>query len=321
MTIEIASEPILHADSQPGVGKSLLAPHLGYMVAQGRNVFGMRVREGKVFYVAAEDEHGMRNRVTALHKRHGDVDGFTLVGGVSDLLSRGSRDLRDLMAAVERERPALIFLDTLAMAFPGLEENTAEGMGRVVMAARWLTRWGAAVVLIHHDTKDGQQGLPRGHSLLNGALDMSIHLVRGDDGIVRGKLTKNRNGPCDLDMAFAIESTELGIDGDPVTASLCDELDAAHAPPAGKKLKPSETAALNVLTRLLSKRNRVTQSDWRDAYVSGCEVSAAGMRDSRRKAFKRSTMGLVQAGRVIFEGQFCRPANPFDELEGSSDGV
>lgn len=306
----------------PGVGKSLLAPHLGYMVAQGRHAFGMRTRLGNIFYVAAEDEHGMRNRVTALHKRHGDADGFTLVGGVSDLLSKGSRDRANLLAAVERERPALIILDTLAMAFPGLEENTAEGMGRVVAVARSLTKWGAAVMLIHHDTKDGQQGLPRGHSLLNGALDMSIHLTKGDDGIVRGKLTKNRNGPCDRDMAFTIESVELGIDGDgdPVTAGLCDELDAAHAP-AGQKLTPSAKAALNILADLMSEQSRVTEADWREVCVSGREVSATDRRDSRVKAFKRAVVELTDAGRVIFEGQFYRLANPFDEFEDESDGL
>lgn len=306
----------------PGVGKSLLGPHLGYMVAQGRFAFGMRTRPGKVFYIAAEDEHGMRNRVTALHKRHGDADGFTLVGGVSDLLSKGSRDLRDLRAAVERERPALIFLDTVAMAFPGLEENTAEGMGRVVAVARSLTKWGAAVMLIHHDTKDGQQGLPRGHSLLNGALDMSIHLTKDENGIVRGKLTKNRNGPCDRDLAFKIDSVELGIDsdGDPVTAGLCDELDAAHVSP-GAKLTPSAKAALDILARLLSKRSRVTEDVWRETCVAGREVSAADTRDSRRKAFKRAVAELTRGKRVIFEGQFCRLANPFDEFEGDDDAL
>jgi hypothetical protein len=305
----------------PGVGKSLLSPHLGYMVAQGRPTFGMRTRPGKVFYVAAEDEHGMRNRVTALRKRHGDANGFTLVGGVSDLLTKGSRNLKELAVAVERERPALIFIDTLAMAFPGLEENTAEGMGRVVGVARFLGQWGASVILVHHDTKDGQQGLPRGHSLLNGALDMSIHLVKDDDGIVRGRLTKNRNGPCDKNLAFKIDSVELGIDsdGDPVTAGLCGELDSAHAA-TGSRLTPSARAALDTLARLASTQKRVTENEWREECVSGREVSAADTHDGRRRAFKRAVVELVQTKRVIFKDQFCRVANPFDEFEDENEG-
>lgn len=83
---------------------------------------------------------------------------------------------------MKARKPALIVIDTIAMAFTGLEENDARSMGLEVAAARFLTKWGAAVPLIHHDTKDGMQGLPRGHSILNGALDMSLHLRRNDQG-------------------------------------------------------------------------------------------------------------------------------------------
>src|SRR5690606_10871152 len=105
-------------------------------------------------------------------------------------------------------------------------------MGRVVAAARALTKWGAAVILIHHDTKDGASGLPRGHSVLNGALDVSLHLTKGEGGIVRGNLTKNRNGSCERDLAFAIVTRALGTDGDGdvVTEALCYELDADAVP-------------------------------------------------------------------------------------------
>lgn len=177
----------------PGAGKSLLAPFLGYGMARGDRVFGHRTRAGGVLYVAAEDAHGMRGRVTALKDTHGDADGFRLVVGVSDLLNsqvagKPSPQLAALHKEVKARKPALIVIDTIAMAFPGLEENDARSMGLVVAAARSLTKWGAAVLLIHHDTKDGQQGLPRGHSILNGALDMSLHLKR-EGGVVTGRLT------------------------------------------------------------------------------------------------------------------------------------
>lgn len=138
----------------PGSGKSLLAPRLGYAVAQGAEVFGKRTRQGGVFYVAVEDGHGMRGRLSALRQDHGEANAFDLVSGVSDLLSK-SGELAELRNAVKTHRPALVIIDTLAVAFPGLEENTAEGMGQVVTAARSLTKWGAAVILIHHDTKAG----------------------------------------------------------------------------------------------------------------------------------------------------------------------
>src|SRR6266568_4446716 len=51
---------------QPGAGKSVLGPHMAYAVAQGRAIFGRRVRQGRVLYIAAEDGPGMRIRTRAL---------------------------------------------------------------------------------------------------------------------------------------------------------------------------------------------------------------------------------------------------------------
>jgi hypothetical protein len=86
---------------------------------------------------------------------------------------------------------------------------------------------------------------PRGHSLLNGALDMALHLTKDQSGIVRGKLTKNRNGSCDRDIAFRIATRSFGVDedGDPITAALAEELDQEIAP-RGPRLSASEQAAL-----------------------------------------------------------------------------
>ena len=87
----------------PGVGKSLIAPRLGYAVAQGSPVFGLKVRQGGVMYVAAEDETGMRARVAALREEYGDAPDFTLVGGVTSLFPDG--DHKALRAAVKARRP------------------------------------------------------------------------------------------------------------------------------------------------------------------------------------------------------------------------
>jgi len=304
----------------PGVGKSLLAPRLAYAVAQGQDIFGMRVRQGGVLYVAAEDQHGMRGRVAALRREHGDADNFALVAGVSDLLNKGSAHLKRLKAAVKDRRPSLVIIDTLAMAFPGLEENSAEGMSRVVAVARSLTRWGAAVILIHHDTKDGQQGLPRGHSLLNGALDVSVHLTRGEDDIVRAKLTKNRNGSTERDIAFTIGTQTLGLDedGDAITAALCHELDPGSVPERKDHLTPSAKAAYETFHDLLDGRDAVPEGELREACVCGRKVSASDNADSRRKAFKRAVEELTRKGKIIFgDGEFRPPEHgreSFDDL-------
>jgi len=306
----------------PGAGKSLISPHLGYAVAQGRSTFGMRTKQGRVFYVAAEDPHGMRGRVSALKLRHGEGDNFTLVEGVSDLLTKGSPDLAALMAAVEEHQPALIFVDTLAMAFPGLEENSAEAMGTVVAIARRLASHGSAVVLIHHDTKAGTP-TPRGHSLLNGALDVALQLfARDEHGVVRGKLSKNRNGACDRDIAFRIDTEAMGEDedGDPITFALVDELDAVAAKPS-ITLNKSERAAIEVLHRLRAVSSEVTETAWRDECISGRAVSSSSERPSRRKAFTRALGELTRKGAIYVIGETIHlPSdddgrNAFDDLD------
>jgi hypothetical protein len=301
----------------PGAGKSLFAPFLGYMVAQGQEAFQMCTKAGGVFYVAAEDSHGMRGRVKALKQAHGSAQAFRLVEGVSQLLTANPKDrapdLLALVEAVKAERPALIFIDTLAMAFPGLEENSAEAMGRVVAVSRLLTRWGAAVVLIHHDTKS-EGGTPRGHSLLNGALDVALHVKRDDEaGIIRGKLTKNRNGTCDRDIAFTIATENGGTDedGEPMTLPRCNPL---HGAPAKvKRLAPQPAAALKILE---SMAQPVSRDDWKRACMASDTVCANDKPDTRRKAFDRALQDLSRDGWVTSHDGFYSIRDGFDVSDG-----
>ena len=301
----------------PGAGKSLIAPFLGYMVAQGQEAFQMRTKAGGVFYVAAEDSHGMRGRVKALKQAHGSAQAFRLVEGVSQLLTATPKDrapdLLALVEAVKAERPALIFIDTLAMAFPGLEENSAEAMGRVVAVSRLLTRWGAAVVLIHHDTKS-EGGTPRGHSILNGALDVALHVKRDDEaGIIRGKLTKNRNGTCDRDIAFTIATENGGTDedGEHITLPRCNPL---HGAPAKvKRLAPQPAAALKVLEGMAQP---VSRDDWKRACMASDTVCANDKPDTRRKAFDRALQDLSRDGWVASHDGFYSIRDGFDVSDG-----
>lgn len=301
----------------PGAGKSLIAPFLGYMVAQGQEAFQMRTKAGGVFYVAAEDSHGMRGRVKALKQAHGSAQAFRLVEGVSQLMTanpdKTAPDLLALMEAVKAERPALIFIDTLAMAFPGLEENSAEAMGRVVAVSRLLTRWGAAVVLIHHDTKS-EGGTPRGHSILNGALDVALHVKRDDEaGIIRGKLTKNRNGTCDRDIAFTIATENGGTDedGEQITLPRCNPL--RGAPKKTEALPKSERAALDLLDR---EGGRLSEAEYKDAIVNGRDVSASDNPKSRRDVATRAIRGLLDKKRINFRNGFYSICDGFDHLPG-----
>ncbi len=312
----------------PGAGKSVMAPRLAYAVAQGETIFGLRTRQGGVFYVAAEDESGMAGRVTALHHDLGEANGFRLVRGCADLFSpgqvasKGSPHLQALRRAVKAERPRLVVIDTLAMAMPGLEENDAAGMVRVVAIGRALARWGAAVIFIHHGTK-AEGSTPRGHSVFNGALDFSIQVKAADQsGIARGVIRKNRNGPPDLDIAFRIGSREVGrdVDGEPVTAPICEPCSAREAEPV-PRLSPAQLAALDLVDRMADKTGQVAESDWRAAAIEGAEVSASDNRDNRRRAVTRALQDLTRLKLVtVKDGRIARHHSSGSAWDFDDDG-
>jgi AAA domain len=286
----------------PGAGKSVIAPYLAYAVAQGREVFGRRVRPGRVLYVPAEDTHGMKARIHALMLEQGDAPDFRLAEGIGDLFSPTSPDRQALRDAVVGFQPALIVIDTLAAAFPGLRENEAEDMGRAVDFLRSLTATGAAVVLVHHCPK-ADESTPRGHSSLNGAADVGLRLNR-DGTMVRGGLSKNRNGASDATLSFSIRSERIDEDedGDAITAPILEEADASGHVRLGR----AEGMARKFLTDLIASEGKplpagrdfptgplgVSMERWR-AECASRGLSASDKADSARKAFVRAAEGLT----------------------------
>ena len=220
----------------PGAGKSMLAPMMGYRVALGLPVFGMRSRPGRVLYMAAEDVDGMSLRVKALEGELGHTDNFGLVD-ISNL--RDDAESADLMATVRTWKPTVVVVDTVGAAWAGMSENDSAEMGIVVALSRRIAETGASVVLVHHTAKQSD-GTPRGHGSLNGTLDWCLVLGdKTDDGIVRCKVAKNRAGTSDLDIAFSQRAVTLGHDedGDPLTAPMAVEL-AARPLAERKPVKP-----------------------------------------------------------------------------------
>ena len=297
----------------PGAGKSVLAPWIGYHVAQGADVFGRKTKAGPVLYIAAEDDRGLAQRVHALRDRLGPAPDHNVVWGVSDLLTaeKGERyaaqvqRLRDL---AEDLKPRLVIIDTIAAAFPGLEENDAAAMGRVQQAARLLSKVRnvrPAVLLIAHDAKAGG-GLVRGHSILNGDLDVSVALTPSESGVVTARATKNRNGPLDVELAFRVVGHQIGEDelGDPVTVATLEPADPAEAKAKPTDGRPTgQPGKLLALAEYLASEGgkldqieRVGKEELREAGMEHAAVSTADSHDSRKKAFNRALNALLEGG-------------------------
>ena len=293
----------------PGAGKSVVAPYLAHAVAMGREVFGRRVRPGVVLYIAAEDGSGMKLRATALRGLHGDTSGFRVVAEPVDLMGDGTKDtphLEELRDIARRLGVALVVVDTLAAAFPALDENDGRSMGRVVKVLRdlgapapasaGLPTWpGAAVVAVHHAAKGGGS-TPRGHGVLDGAADVTMRIeVPEDRAKPRSvKLGKNRNGSSLAGFAFTIRAETLGQDedGDDITAPVAEEAEAEEGSPtvsdAESRAKAEGRLRDDVKLLLRELRNLAAMAD---AIAPELGMPAV-------QAVRRATLcgGLVRAG-------------------------
>ena len=306
---------------QPGAGKSTLAPHVAYAVAQGRPVFGLRTTAGRALYIAAEDYSGVKKRVGALGLRYGHTDDCAVVecGNLREPEQRA-----ELAATVAEFKPALIVLDTIAAAFAGMVENDSQDMGAVVDFARKLAATGAAVLLIHHPAKQGD-GTPRGHGVLNGTLDMVLTLAPDDvtdpDTIVRGQTPKNRNGTTGREFAFRKEVLTLGTDheGDAITTTLPREVepDSAAKP---VKLSRTEAAAMGVLHALLDSKgaDQVAEAAWQEACAP---LSQAGKPRDQLRSARNLQAKLTEKGAIHIVNGMVMAVAPAQVVGSAMRGV
>ena len=166
----------------PKSGKSFLLMGVCYKLSLGLPVFGRRVRQAKVLYVAAEGEGGIGNRLKALRRKFGPSANFHWIAQPADLL-HGEGHLDDLVKAAQAYGAQVIVLDTLNRLLAGGDENSPQDMGtfvRNVAELRYAT--GAHVAIVHHGTKASYGVSPRGHGSLIGAEDAMISVVKDEAG-------------------------------------------------------------------------------------------------------------------------------------------
>lgn len=127
----ISAEEISIWVGPPKCGKSFLLLHVSYMLSLRRSVFGKRVKQATVLYVAAEGEGGIAGRIRALRARHGASPAFHFIAQPADLLHHDG-DLDHLVAAAKAIGATLIALDTLSRLMAGGDENSPVDMGTFV---------------------------------------------------------------------------------------------------------------------------------------------------------------------------------------------
>lgn len=173
-----------------GVGKSFVSMALAIAVASGDPKFiGLDVlQHGNVMYVDEEQAPDLvlqRLAALGLKPEHRSKIDYLNFAGV-DLYNEPWK----LLDEVVDSRPLVIFIDSQSAVSIGAEENSNDHMTKLFRDAfRPLAReTGAAVVILHHTTKDNK-GAPRGASAIRNQADQVLSIVEAEsDNVTTGRL-------------------------------------------------------------------------------------------------------------------------------------
>jgi hypothetical protein len=305
----------------PASGKSFMGSHIAYAAAQGREVFGRRVKQTRVLYAFLEGEGGADKRLEALAKEFGDCPDFCYLAQPLNLHD-DQQAVAELIAAAKAIGALWIIIDTLSRAMGGGDENGPEGMGKILAVfseVRHAT--GAHVTVIHHTGKDVTRGM-RGHNSLHGACDCELEISRPEeDGPRLLKVAKAKDDADGEKQGFNLRRVVLGVDedGDDISTCLIEPTEAPKG--KAKEAKPTGQAgqALDILHDLIARHGAtppvneqipantkcVSLRVWREHIYSRLLTDAKP--DAQRQAFNRATQALIAKHQVAKWGDFVWP--------------
>jgi hypothetical protein len=147
---------------------------------------------------------------------------------------------------------ALVVVDTLARAMPGVDENSAQEVGLVIAACDAVKeQLQCSVAPIHHTGKDQERGM-RGSNAIHGAVDTTLRIKAAGDRRIQMINEDQKDGEPAPPMTFAMKEVSTGF-----RSSLVPVLEDAK--PLGRP--PSEQPDQEeLLTRIVLALNGVREA-------------------------------------------------------------
>lgn len=200
----------------PKAGKTFIVLDWGLHIAAGLPWNGKAVAQGAVVYVVGEGLGGFSARLAVMRahlKISADIPFFLIPRAVN---FREDGEVVELVRLIRQAVPAgmpiaLVVLDTLARAMPGVDENSAQEVGLVIARCDAVKEeLDATVMPVHHTGKDVERGM-RGSNAITGAIDASFLIQAAGKGKVRVINDNQKDGEPVAPMLFTMEQRMFGF--------------------------------------------------------------------------------------------------------------
>ena len=295
---------------QPGAGKSFLALSMAASIACGVDWHDHRVTQGPAVYILGEGGAGVSRRLRAWQLSNPDarlqdaplyISTRMVPMGEAEAVAEIEAAIRDTGLG----KPCSVWIDTLARAAAGLDENSSRDMGELIKACDTIReRFGCAVILVHHAGHN--QDRARGSSAIKAALDTELSATK-DGQVITLQSTKSKEGEPFKPLNFqlvGVDTLWLDEDGERVYSAVLEPCDA---PEQIEQLGKNQTVCLGVLREMYINRQKnlddagnghgsakVTITEWRQG---------AGLNKQR---FHEAKTALVKLGLVEIQGSIVK---------------
>lgn len=292
------------------VGKSFIEVDKAAALAEGRDWFGLRTKRRPVVYACLEGQHGFKRRVMAWEAFHGRRYPSGVVFAPDPIDLRSDQDTADLMDLVKAEAGpgAVVIVDTLNRAAPGMEENGSVDYGLILASAGKIAQAvDGFVCFVGHPGKDASKGL-RGHYSMFAGLDMVLEVAEEnrEELLFSWTVRKVKDGQDGIKRHFRREVVDLGVDADGDAVTSCVIVPDTEADQERKERQKAMTSreadSLSAFKQAAMEYGEVDADgrfsslpleDWRTHFYM---ASPAEKMTVKRSAFNKAKKALINGG-------------------------
>ena len=279
----------------PGSGKSFISLDMALCQAHGIEWQGIETKQGDVLYIAGEGVGGLGKRVKAWKSTHGlGTSGhFHMLPLAVNM--RDQAEVEKLIRSIDRldRKWTAVYIDTLARAMLGADENSSTESGLVISAADAIRNHvQCAVVFVHHSGKAAERGA-RGSSAILGAVDTSV-VVSKDESYITMRVEKQKDAEPMADLT--LEMTPIAsISGSSVVLTRLDGDDVPKKKRSAKPASGRQEHAFMALQNLIIDRGEkvVRVADWNEAHKRKSPDLTPEQRNTARQALQDKGLVIV----------------------------